>query len=90
MAKALSKINTCVEEGNYYEAHQMIVSVSQRFLKQKKIQEALDLLQNGVSIMVRAQQWTSALDLVERMLTCFGNEITDDFRGICHNINLLR
>ena len=81
MSKVLNKIKTCVDDGNFYEAHQMLVSVSQRFLKQKKTQEAIDMLQQGVLTMLNAKQWSSALDLAERLITGLGNQASDDSRG---------
>ena len=87
MSKALNKIKNCVEEGNYYEAHQMLVSVSQRLIKQNKTEEAFNLLQQGILTMLSAQQWTSALDIAERLINFLGNKSSDDSRGDYFNIN---
>ncbi len=82
MSKALNKIKVCIEEGNYYEAHQMLVSVSQRLVKQKKNQEALDILQQGILTMLNAKEWASALDLAERLISFLGNDGSEDSKGI--------
>lgn len=82
MSKVLNKIKVCVDEGNYYEAHQMLVSVSQRLSKQKKDAEALDLLQEGVLTMLNAKESASALDLAERLIICLGNESSEEAKGI--------
>jgi hypothetical protein len=81
MSKVLNKIRLCVEEGNYYEAHQMLVSVSQRLVKQKKNQEALDLLQQGIITMLNAEEWASALDLAERFISFLGTDASEDSKG---------
>jgi hypothetical protein len=45
--KNLNNINNSIKEGKYYEAHQMLHSVSQRYVKQRKINDAIHLLHNG-------------------------------------------
>ena len=64
----------------------MLVSVSQRLIKQNKTEEAFNLLQQGVLTMLSAQQWTSALDIAQRLINFLGNKSSDDSRGDYFNI----
>ena len=71
-ARVLGKLHETLGQGNYYEAHQMFHSVSQRLLKQKKTGEALHLLTAGTQAMLQHGQGGSALDLFERLLEALG------------------
>ncbi|KAJ1548064.1 hypothetical protein HK096_005994 [Nowakowskiella sp. JEL0078] len=87
--KVLNKLAASVALGNYYEAHQMYHSVcqrmhlivTQRYLKQNKISDALDLLQSGVKNLLKYSQVGSASDLCQRLLDIFVDKeikVTDD------------
>ena len=88
VSKVLTKLKQSVQDGNYYEAHQMYHSISQRLLKQKKIDEALELIQDGVKNMILNQQWSSALDLLSKLLEICQNESTnvEDSKGSSFSI----
>ncbi|KAJ3052530.1 hypothetical protein HK097_006096 [Rhizophlyctis rosea] len=75
--KTLQKLKKSVEDGNYYEAHQMYHSVSQRYLKQKKFDVALELLHQGAKNMVAHNQLGSAMDLVQRLIDVYDQENMD-------------
>jgi hypothetical protein len=85
VSRVLLKLQKSVQEGNYYEAHQMYHSVSQRYLKQKKTADALNLLQEGARNMLLHGQINSGLDLFTRMLDVFESQafdVNDETRGI--------
>ncbi|KAI9096142.1 hypothetical protein DFS34DRAFT_624104 [Phlyctochytrium arcticum] len=84
VGRVLKKLTKSVEDGNYYEAHQMYHSVCQRYVKQNKIDDALELLQSGAKNMIKHNQLGSAGDLSQRMLVLFESEklaVTDQTRG---------
>ncbi|KAJ3333004.1 hypothetical protein HDU76_012223 [Blyttiomyces sp. JEL0837] len=72
--KVLVKLAKSVEDGNYYEAHQMYHSVCQRYLKQKKPQDAISLVYSGALNLLKYNQIGSAADLAERMLDIYNSE----------------
>ncbi|KAI8823962.1 uncharacterized protein EV422DRAFT_301199 [Fimicolochytrium jonesii] len=74
VARVLEKLATSVKDGNYYEAHQMYHSVCQRYLKQRKIASALQLLHQGAKNMLEHDQLGSAADLASRMLDVYDGE----------------
>jgi hypothetical protein len=49
----------------------MYHSVSQRYLKQKKFQDAQELLFDGCQNMIQYEQFGSVIDLVERLLEVY-------------------
>jgi hypothetical protein len=72
--KTIQMIEKSVQEGNYYEAHQMYHSVSQRLFKQKKIQQSLLLLTQGAQTLIKNNQLGSANDLVSRIIDIYESE----------------
>ncbi|KAJ3410662.1 hypothetical protein HDV05_003518 [Chytridiales sp. JEL 0842] len=72
--KVLAKLANSVKDGNYYEAHQMYHSVCQRYMKQKKISDALQLLHSGAMMLLKYDQVGSAADLAQRMLDIYESE----------------
>ncbi|KAJ3118764.1 hypothetical protein HK098_005846 [Nowakowskiella sp. JEL0407] len=69
--KVLVKLSDSVAAGNYYEAHQMYHSVCQRYMKQKKVSEALNLLQSGAKNLLKCGQAGSAADLFQRIIDIY-------------------
>jgi hypothetical protein len=76
VGKTLLKLKANVAKGDYYEAFQMYHSISQRYVKQKKFQEAMDLLQDGAINMLEHDQHGSAIDLSERLVDIFQTQKT--------------
>jgi len=72
--KNLNNINASIKEGKYYEAHQMLHSVSQRYVKQRKINDAIHLLHNGAKSLLNYDQEGSAYDLFKRLINIYNNE----------------
>lgn len=69
--KVLEKLKNNVANGDYYEAYQMYHSVSQRFIKQKKYSNAIELLVDGCKNMLQYNQHGSAIDLSERLIDIY-------------------
>jgi len=72
--KNLNNINNSIKEGKYYEAHQMLHSVSQRYVKQRKINDAIHLLHNGAKSLLNYDQEGSAFDLFKRLINIYNTE----------------
>ncbi|EDO48391.1 predicted protein [Nematostella vectensis] len=68
--RVLQKLNKSIEEGNYYEAHQMIRTLYFRYTSQKKYQDAIELLHNGTLLFFKYKQMGSGTDLAMLMLDC--------------------
>ncbi|XP_048764330.1 Golgi to ER traffic protein 4 homolog isoform X3 [Ostrea edulis] len=61
--RVLSKCQSCVEAGNYYEAHQMYRTLYFRYKGQKKYTEAANLLYHGALTLRKHDQTSSFTDL---------------------------
>ncbi|KAI8999787.1 hypothetical protein BC832DRAFT_616368 [Gaertneriomyces semiglobifer] len=72
--RVLKKLATAVQDGNYYEAHQMYHSVSRRYLKQGKVTDAVELLYQGAKNMLVKDQLGSAADLAQRLLEVYDSK----------------
>jgi tetratricopeptide (TPR) repeat protein len=64
-------LRDALNSGNYYEAHQLYLSMAQRHLKQKKMEEALDTLQEGIHCLGQHGQMKSVSDIAEKLLGMF-------------------
>lgn len=63
VARVLAKLESSIEAGNYYEAHQMYRTLYFRYLSQRKYDELLELLYKGSLTLLNHDQHTSGADL---------------------------
>ncbi|XP_055851244.1 Golgi to ER traffic protein 4 homolog [Episyrphus balteatus] len=61
--RVLAKLDSSIESGHYYEAHQMYRTLYFRYTAQKKYEECLNLLYEGALKLLDKQQQTSGADL---------------------------
>ncbi|KXJ14956.1 Golgi to ER traffic protein 4 homolog [Exaiptasia diaphana] len=78
--RVLQKLNKSIEEGNYYESHQMIRTLYFRYMSQKKYKDAIELVYNGACLFLKHNQAGSGNDLAMLMIDCFteSNQGIDD------------
>ncbi|KAF8975328.1 hypothetical protein BGZ46_009211 [Entomortierella lignicola] len=62
-AKVLQKLEKSVGAGNYYEAHQMYRTVTNRYVKAQNYKDAIDLLHSGSLLLLKHNQSGSGADL---------------------------
>ncbi|RIB14577.1 hypothetical protein C2G38_1973012 [Gigaspora rosea] len=72
--KVLEKLKESVENGNYYEAHQMYRTVCRRYIKQKKYSRAIDLLFSGAQTLLKHKQTGSGVDLSLYLIDAYNDE----------------
>lgn len=61
--RVLAKLDSSIESGHFYEAHQMYRTLCFRYTAQKKFDECLNLLYEGALKLLDKQQYTSGADL---------------------------
>jgi len=61
--KVLLKLENSIQNGNYYEAHQMYKTIYFRYLGQKRYIDLIHLLYNGSLLLLQHEQYTSGADL---------------------------
>ncbi|KAJ8318901.1 hypothetical protein KUTeg_003992 [Tegillarca granosa] len=79
--RVLSKCQSCIDEGNFYEAHQMYRTLSFRYKGQNKYAEAINLLYEGAYKLLQYNQHTSGADLALLLIDLLNTSlspVTDD------------
>ncbi|SMR57003.1 unnamed protein product [Zymoseptoria tritici ST99CH_1E4] len=61
--KVLARQRTKIEEGEFYEAHQQLRTIANRYVKASDWPAAVDLLSSGASMLLKAGQGGSGADL---------------------------
>lgn len=61
--RVLLKLEASINNGNYYEAHQMYRTLYFRYLGQKRYSDLLKLLYSGSLLFLQHEQYTSGADL---------------------------
>ncbi|KAL1452911.1 hypothetical protein WDU94_007095 [Cyamophila willieti] len=68
ISRVLNKLRDSVNNGNYYEAHQMYRTLYFRYLNQKKYTDLLALLFDGAEIFFEKDQEASGIDLTQLII----------------------
>ncbi|KAI9320065.1 hypothetical protein BX666DRAFT_1918887 [Dichotomocladium elegans] len=71
--KTLEKLKKSINDGNYYEAHQMYRTVARRYNKQQKYSKSIALLHDGAVALMQNKQFASGSDLSQYMLDTYKN-----------------
>ncbi|KAG0224787.1 hypothetical protein BGW41_004960 [Actinomortierella wolfii] len=82
-ARVLKKLEKSVQDGNYYEAHQMYRTVANRYVKSHTYDEAIELLYSGSMLLLKKEQFGSGTDLatyVVEVYTLAKVPVTDQSR----------
>ncbi|XP_070580520.1 Golgi to ER traffic protein 4 homolog [Ptychodera flava] len=91
--RVLKKLRVSVEEGNFYEAHQMYRTLYFRYMSQKKHAEAIELLYSGASLLLKHNQHGSGADLCMLLIEALNNANStvnkDIIDKICSLLRLL-
>ncbi|KAI8342627.1 hypothetical protein BC941DRAFT_413339 [Chlamydoabsidia padenii] len=69
--KTLEKLKSSVNEGKYYEAHQMYRTVARRYNKQEKYNNSIKLLHDGAVSLLQHKQSGSGSDLANYMMDTY-------------------
>lgn len=69
--KTRARLEKRIEEGAYYEAHQQLRVVSQRYVKAKDYNAAIEILFSGAQALLKAGQGSSGCDLCLLLIEVF-------------------
>ncbi|KAI5958729.1 uncharacterized protein KGF55_005727 [Candida pseudojiufengensis] len=78
--KTIQRFQAKVDSGSFYEAHQTLRTITNRYVKSKQYKEARDLLYQGSSILIKNKEYASAADLINYLIQIYEEEkitITD-------------
>lgn len=89
--KVLAKLHKSVEDGNYYEAHQMYLSLAQRYSKQDKVADSIALLSSGAELLLKHAQVGSGSELAMKLVeTCIAGSVEPTSDSIGAHLNALQ
>lgn len=71
MERTLAKLQKSVEDGKYYDAHQMYRTVVNRYVAQHKYSDAIELLDSGAMSLLKAKQSGSGADLANYLVQVY-------------------
>ncbi|KAI9306506.1 hypothetical protein BJ944DRAFT_238706, partial [Cunninghamella echinulata] len=69
--KTLEKLKASVNDGKYYEAHQMYRTIARRYNKQQKYDNSIKLLHDGALSLFQHNQFASGSDLANYMVDTY-------------------
>ncbi|KAF8472445.1 hypothetical protein BDZ91DRAFT_715089 [Kalaharituber pfeilii] len=69
--KTRARLQKRIEEGSYYEAHQQLRVLSQRYVKAENYEAAIDILFSGAQALLKAGQGGSGGDLCTLLLEVY-------------------
>ncbi|KAK5742677.1 hypothetical protein LTR17_003209 [Elasticomyces elasticus] len=89
--KVLARQKAKIEEGDYYEAHQQIRTLVNRYVKSSDYTSAVDLLASGASLLLKAGQGGSGADLCNYLIEVYQKaELPSDVANKARLLSLLR
>lgn len=80
LAKTIQRFQSRIDNGSFYEAHQTLRTITNRYVKAKQFSEAKDLLYQGATILVNNKEYASASDLITYLVQIYteeGVEVSD-------------
>ncbi|SCU80790.1 LADA_0B09538g1_1 [Lachancea dasiensis] len=71
LAKTLARFQARIESGDFYEAHQTLRTIANRYVRSKSYNDAIDLISQGAEAFLKAKQGGSATDLIFYLLEVY-------------------
>lgn len=71
LTKTLQRFNARIEAGDYYEAHQTLRTIANRYVRAKKYDESIDLISHAAGAFLRSKQGGSGSDLIFYLLEVY-------------------
>ncbi|KAK4570110.1 hypothetical protein LTR86_003080 [Recurvomyces mirabilis] len=89
--KVIARQQAKIEEGDYYEAHQQIRTIANRYVRSADYTNAVDLLATGASLLLKAGQGGSGADLCNYLVEVYQKaELKPDVPNKARLLGLLR
>ncbi|CAD1809350.1 hypothetical protein FOB58_003328 [Candida parapsilosis] len=80
LTKTIQRFQSKIDAGSFYEAHQTLRTITNRYVKAKQYSEARDLLYQGADILIKNKEHASASDLILYLIQVYeeeGLKVTD-------------
>ncbi|KAI3403606.2 hypothetical protein KGF56_003651 [Candida oxycetoniae] len=77
LTKTIQRFQAKIDAGSFYEAHQTLRTITNRYVKSKQYKEARDLLYQGTSTLIKNKEYASASDLLSYLIQIYEEEKLD-------------
>lgn len=74
LARTIQRFQAKIDSGSFYEAHQTLRTITNRYVKAKQYKEARDLLYQGSTILLKNKEFASASDLINYLIQIYDEE----------------
>lgn len=71
LQRTLLRFNAKITSGEYYEAHQTLRTITNRYVKSKQYSDAIALLYQGSSVLSNKKEYASASDLITYLIQVY-------------------
>ncbi|BAP71705.1 UPF0363 protein YOR164C [Kluyveromyces marxianus] len=71
LQRTLQRFNSRIEAGDYYEAHQTLRTIANRYVRAKKYDESIDLIAHAAGAFLKSKQGGSGTDLIFYLLEVY-------------------
>ncbi|SCU81637.1 LAMI_0B07096g1_1 [Lachancea mirantina] len=90
LAKTLARFEARIQAKDYYEAHQTLRTIANRYIRSKNYEQAIDLISQGAQSFLNAKQGGSATDLIFYLLEVYEQaEIESNEISVARLVQLL-
>lgn len=90
LARTLQRFESKIKSGDYYEAHQTLRTIANRYVRSRTYELAIELVSQGASSLLKAKQGGSGTDLIFYLLEIYDvAEIKVDDTSVGKLIQLL-
>lgn len=71
LQRTIARFRAKIDAGAYYEAHQTVRTITNRYVKARQYQDAIDVLYQSAGILAANKEYASATDLILYLLTVY-------------------
>jgi hypothetical protein len=71
LQRTIARFQAKIDSGSYYEAHQTLRTITNRYVKAGQFEEAVDLLYQGSLILAKKGEFASATDLITYLIQVY-------------------
>lgn len=92
LQRTIVRFKSKIESGSYYEAHQTLRTITNRYVKSNQYKDAIDLLYQGSSILSSNKEYASASDLISYLISVYvesGTECTNEGSNKDYKLKLI-
>lgn len=71
LQRTIARFQQRIDNKDFYEAHQTLRTITNRYVKTKQYKDAIDLLYQGLTILAKNNEYASAGDLILYLVSVY-------------------